>query len=163
VFAAAHYLIGFVWPEEFKPGKWGGRTIVILTLGYAALAVMPFVPWAPLKFGILVGGALWLLRRSRENAPGEPSAIAELRGTVALRDVTILMIAPVVAAVVYAGVWSLGLSDDVVQGMFAFFTGTQVVAGLIAFIWAARRSLRPSGAAVHGEEAALARPSSDGS
>ena len=95
-FAAAHYLIGYVWPERFRPGKWGSRGIALLLLAYAALAVLPVVPWAPLKFGILVGGSLWLLRRSREATADEPSAIAALQGHVALRDVLLLLAMPAI-------------------------------------------------------------------
>lgn len=142
VFVLAHWLIGYVWPDQFKPGKWGRRGIVALCLGYASLAVIPAIPWAPIKFGVLMGGTLWLLRRSREHTTGEPSAIEALRGRVALSDVAILMIAPVAAGLAYAGVWALDLSDDVVQGIFATFSITEVVAGLVAFVWAARRSIR---------------------
>lgn len=142
VFATAHFLIGFVWPDGFRPGKWGRRGIVALLLGYASLAVLPVVPWAPVKFAVLVGGALWLLRRSRQAAPDESTVFATLAGHVRLSDVALVMVAPVVAALAYAAVWSMELSDDAVQGIFAAFSGLQVLAGLVAFGWAARRSIR---------------------
>ena len=142
VFAAAHLLIGYVWPDGFRPGKWGRRGIVALLLGYASLAVLPAVPWAPVKFGVLVGGTLWLLRRSRATNPDEPTVMATLAGRVRPQDASLLLIAPVVAALSYAAVWSLELGDDAVQGIFASFSGAQVLAGLGAFVWAARRSLR---------------------
>ena len=142
IFALAHWAIGYVWPDRFRPGRWGRRAIVLLLLFYAALAVLPLVPWAPLKFGVLVGGSLWLLDRSRESTAGEPSAIELLRGRVAAPDAAILLLAPVFASLGYAAVWELGLSDDAVSGLFAAFSGLQVLAGLAAFIWAARRSLR---------------------
>ena len=142
IFAAAHWLIGFVWPDQFRPGKWGRRGIVLLLAAYAALAVLPLVPWAPLKFGVLVGGTLWLLGRSRESTADEPSAIELLQGRVAARDAAMLLIAPVFASLSYAVAWGLELSDDAVSGLFAAFSGLQIVAGLVAFIWAARRSLQ---------------------
>ncbi len=142
IFALAHWLIGWVWPAEFSPGKWGRRAIVALLLAYAALAVLPAVPWAPAKFAVLTGSAVWLLSRSRRATPNEPSAIAALQGRVALRDTAILLIAPVAAALAYGGVWALDPSDDLVHGLFATFSILQVVAGLIAFSWAARKSLR---------------------
>ena len=52
------------------------------------------------------------------------------------------MVAPLVAGVSYAVVWSLDLSDEFVQGIFAAFSGLQVLTGLAAFTWAARRSIR---------------------
>lgn len=141
VFASAHFVIGFVWPDEFRPGKWGRRGIVALLFGYASLAVLPVVPWAPAKFALLVGGALWLLRKSREANADGPSVIAVLAGRVRLGDVAVFMIAPVVAALAYWVVWSIELSDGAVQGVFATFSGLQVLAGLVAFAWAARRSI----------------------
>ena len=149
VFAAAHWLIGFVWPAQFRPGKWGRRGIVLSLLSYAALAVLPLVPWAPIKFAALVGGAVWLLQRSRQSTTDEPSAIEALQGRVAMSDVAILLIGPIAASLAYAGIWSLDLSDSAVSGVFATSSALQVVAGLVAFLWAGRRSLRrPQPAAV---------------
>jgi hypothetical protein len=141
-FAAGHYLIGHVWPERFQPGKWGSRGIVLLLLAYAAMVVLPAVPWAPLKFGVLVGGSLWLLRRSRETTPDEPSAIAALQGKVALRDVALLLIMPAIAAATYWSVWSLELTEGAVEEIFAAVSVLTVLAGLIAFGWSWRRSLQ---------------------
>jgi hypothetical protein len=142
VFAAAHWLIGYVWPTQFRPGRWGRRGIVLLLLSYASLAVLPLVPWAPVKFAVLVGGALWLLQRSRRFAPDEPSAIELLQGRVAINDVAILLIAPIAASFAYAGIWALDLSDSAVSGIFTTFSLLQAAAGLVAFVWAAQRSLR---------------------
>ncbi len=142
IFAAAHWLIGYVWPDQFRPGKWGRRGIVFLLTVYAALAVLPLVPWAPIKFAALVGGTLWLLRRSRESTADEPSAIERLQGRVAVADTAILLLAPFAATLSYSVVWGLELSDDAISGIFATFSGLQVLAGFIAFVWAAGRSLR---------------------
>jgi hypothetical protein len=144
IFAVTHWLIGFVWPQQFRPEKWGRRGIAVLLLGYAALAVLPAVPWAPIKFGVLVGTMLRLLRRSRETTLAEPSAIESLQGMIRWQDAAILMVAPLLAGVSYAVVWSLDPSEDFVQGVFATFSGLQVLAGLVAFAWAARRSTRPA-------------------
>ncbi len=144
IFAIGHWLIGYVWPDDFRLSKWGRRGTVALVAGYGSLAVLVFVPWAPAKLAVLIGTALWLLRRSRTTTSGEPSAVAALQGRVALRDVLILMIAPLVAGAAYAGVWAMDLTDDSVEGLMALLVATQVVAGLVAFGWAARRSLRGS-------------------
>ena len=141
-FAAAHWLLGFVWPRQFAPGKWGRRIIVVLLFGYASLAVLPVVPWAPLKFAVLVGSTLWLLKRSRAKTEGEPSAVAALQGPVGVRDDLLLMIMPVVAGGAYAWTWSLGLSDVAVEELFTTFSVVQMLAGAAAFGWAAWRSLR---------------------
>ncbi|MEZ5175332.1 MAG: hypothetical protein R2823_03910 [Acidimicrobiia bacterium] len=144
VFAAAHWLLGFVWPDRFAPGRWGGRGIVALCAGYAALAVLPVVIWAPIKLGVLLGGTLWLLSKSRESTPSEPSAIASLQGRVRPGDVAILMIMPLVAIATYGVMWSLDLSVVGLQTVYGVGTGIQIAAGLVAYIWAAYRSLRPS-------------------
>lgn len=141
-FTIAHWLIGFVWPQDFNPGKWGRRGIVALLLGYSALAVLPLVPWAPLKFAVLVGGTLWLMRRSRDVTTDEPTAIQALSGRVRFRDTAVLMVMPVAAAAAYAGVWSLELSDGTVQEVFLSISVLTAIAGFVGYAWAARRSLR---------------------
>ncbi len=143
-FAVAHYLIGHVWPERFQPGKWGSRGIVLLMVAYASLAVIPAVPWAPVKFAVLVGGSLWLLRRSREATHDEPTAIAALQGHVRLRDVVLLLIMPVVAALTYTAVWSWELSETAVQDIFEMVSALTVLAGFVAYGWAWRRAVRPA-------------------
>jgi hypothetical protein len=142
VFVAAHWLIGHVWPYRFVPGKRGGRAIVALLVGYAALAVLPVVIWAPIKFAVLVGGTLWLLRRSREKTPDEPSAITALQGRPALRDLVLLMLMPAVATAAYAGMWSLDLSQQGAEDLFELMSLGQMVAGAVFFGWAARQALR---------------------
>jgi len=52
------------------------------------------------------------------------------------------MIMPVVAGVVYAGMWNLGLDDTAVEELFSMMPIVQMLAGVIAFGWAARRALR---------------------
>ncbi len=66
------------------------------------------------------------------------------------------MVAPAAAAAAYGAMWALDPSDDFVQGLFEVFSLLQVVAGLIAFGWAARRSLRspePDSFAMAGSDA----------
>ncbi len=141
-FAVAHWLIGYVWPDRFAPGVWGRRGIVLLLFAYAALAVLPVIWWAPLKFAVLVGGSLWLLRRSRQAHPDEPSAIAALQGRVPLYRVAPLMLMPAVAALSYWWVWSAGLDESAVQEVFSGISVLTVVAGLVGFGWAWRRSVQ---------------------
>jgi len=141
-FAIAHWLLGYVWPKQFQPGRKGGAAIVVLLGAYFAVAVLLFVPWAPLKLAVLIGGTLWLLRRSRGATAGEPSIIESLQGRVALRDTALLMAMPVAASAAYAGVWSLGLEESAVSALNVTLVVVQVLAGFVAFGWAARRGLR---------------------
>lgn len=141
-FAIAHWLLGYVWPKQFQPGRRGGTAIVLLLGAYFAVAVLLVVPWAPLKLAALIGGTLWLLRRSREATADEPSIIESLQGRVALRDAALLMAMPVAASAVYAGIWSLGLQESAVNALNVTLVVVQVLSGFVAFGWAARRARR---------------------
>ncbi len=141
-YALAHWLIGFVWPAQWNPGKWGRRSIVLLLATYGALAVLVAVPWAPLKFAVLVGVAIWLLGKSRQSTAREPSAIAALHGRVPLGHTAVFLTAPVAAGVSYWALWQLGVDGDAAEALFVLGSMLQALVGLIAFIWAAVRSVR---------------------
>ena len=141
VLVAAHWLLGWVWPEEYAPIR-GGRIGITLVVGaYFAVAVMPAVIWAPIKLAVLLGGVLWLLKRSRLATPDEPSVIASLQGRVAFRDAVLLMVLPVTAVVSYSVVWSMDPNEGTTEALFLTMVATQVVAGLVAIVWAAHRAL----------------------
>lgn len=141
-FVVAHWLLGFVWPDSFAPQRRGRIALFVIIGGYFVLAVLPAVFWAPLKLAVLLGGALWLLRKSREATADEPSIIESLSGRVRLNDAVLLMVMPICAAVTYAASWSLDPSNDAVQLMMELMVFGQVLSGLVAFGWAWRRSTR---------------------
>lgn len=141
-FVVAHWLLGYVWPEGFRPGKRGGTAITLLLGAYFSVAVLLFVPWAPIKLAALLGATMWLLRRSREATPDEPSIVESLQGRVALTDAALLMAMPIAASVTYGAVWSLGLGDSAVSALNVTMVVLQVLAGFLVFGWAARRALR---------------------
>ncbi len=144
VLAVAHWGIGFVWPDEgWRPGRIATAILVLGSLAYMAVAVLPAVPWAPLKLAALLGATAWLARRSRAGIPaGEPSVIARLAGEVRLRDTVVLLAMPATASVVYLLAWSADLPDVVLSVGYWVFVAAQVIGGGWAFTWAARRSVR---------------------
>ncbi len=144
VLAVAHWGIGFVWPKEsWRPGRFATAILVLGSLAYMAVAVLPSVPWAPLKLAALLGVTAWLARRSRAGVPaGEPTVLTRLAGRVRLQDTVVLLTMPAAASVTYLLAWSVGLSDGVLSVGYWVFVAAQVIAGVWAFTWAARRSLR---------------------
>ena len=137
----AHWLLGWVWPEEYVPTRSGRIGITLIVAAYFAVAVLPAVIWAPVKLAVLLGGALWLLERSRRVTPDEPSVISSLQGRVAFRDAALLTALPVAAIAGYSLVWSMDPDQGTTEALFLTMVATQVVAGLAGFVWAAHRAL----------------------
>lgn len=148
-----HVALGHVWPTRFVPTRGVAVLIVVVTVAYGAVAVLPSVWWAPAKLAVLGGTTGWLLHRSRRARPDAPSAITAMRGVVPLRSTLPLLAMPVVAAAVYAGVWAVDPADSTVRTVHEVMYLSQVLAGVVAYGWAAVVSLRtngPAGAAVAG-------------
>ena len=80
VLVAAHWLLGFVWPREWRPSRPAAWTLAVVAIGYMAVAVIPTVPWAPAKLAILVGGPVWLLARHRTTLDGQAAIWERLAG-----------------------------------------------------------------------------------
>jgi hypothetical protein len=140
IFMTGHWLVGHLWPDQWVPGKRSTRAVVIIAAGYMALAVLPIVIWAPIKLAVLIGGTLLLMRRG---APRRgPSIIEQLHGTVPARRVLALSPLPLAASISYGLVYTSGLTDDGLGAIYWTLVMTQVIGGFVAYIWAARRSLR---------------------
>ncbi len=153
VFAAAHWLIGFVWPQGWTPSPVSTWIVGIVSTAYFAIAVLPAVPWAPLKLGVLLGVTIWLMHRgSRDADPTEPTTLDRLAGRVPLTSTWPVLLAPIGAAITYAAVWLVGLPDAVLGGLYWLFVTAQVVGGVVAYLWAARRSLGSTGRDCDAEE-----------
>jgi len=140
ILATGHWLLGWVWPASFVPGRVGTVVIVVVTSVYAGIAVLPAVWWAPVKFAALVGVALWVLRRSRRRAPHAASIVTSLQGRVRATDTLAIMVMPVVASAVYAALWEIAPSDAALEALYEAMNLTQVAAGAAALAWAARRT-----------------------
>lgn len=140
-FSVAHWLIGFVWPGRWRPGRASTVLVVIAATAYMSLAVLPGVVWAPLKLAVFLGGTLWLLSKARRSTADEMSVFEELVGHVPIHRVAVLLIMPLGAAGTYAGVDALALTTDVLEGIYWTLVAIQVLAGGATFAWAAYRSL----------------------
>lgn len=142
VFVAAHWLIGFVWPEEWRPGRASTWIVATVTAAYFAVAVLFAVPWAPAKLGILLGGTYWLIRRVPDGVQtNAPTVLDRLSGTVPLTSTASILIAPVMASIVYGTMWLIDAPEAALGGLYWVFVAAQVVGGGIAYMWAAWRSL----------------------
>lgn len=142
ILAAAHWLLGFVWPRALRAGRRTGVTIAVLAGVYHGVAVLPAVMWAPLKLGALIGGAWWLLRRVPKCQ--ESDIFSALHGRVLIRDAALVMAMPIASAVTYWVLWAASLSDASVQGLLETMVFSQVIAGAAGLIWAARRTRAPA-------------------
>jgi hypothetical protein len=144
----AHWLIGFVWPAQWAPGKNSTRVLFVVSGLYMGFAVLPAVLWAPLKLAVLVGGA-WKLLRMKGGAAGEsgPTILAGLHGRVRFADTAVLLLMALAAAVVYGVVWPLRDSENVMGGVYWSLVTAQIVAGVVALTWAWRRAMRERQAA----------------
>ncbi len=139
----AHWLIGFVWPAQWTPGKNSTRVLFVASGLYMGVAVLPAVLWAPLKLAVLIGGA-WKLLRMKGGAAGvsEPTILAELRGRVRFTDAAALLLMPLAAALVYGVLWPLRVNRNLLDSVYWSLVAAQILAGVVAVTWAWRRAIQ---------------------
>ncbi len=141
---AAHWLIGFVWPTGWRPGRRSTITLLVLSGAYFAVAVLPAVFWAPIKLAVMLGVTWRLLgRQSPAVEENMPTILDQMTGRVHLKDCAILVLMPVAASMTYALLWPLRSESQVLEIVYWGLVWTQVVVGFFAYIWAWRQS-RPS-------------------
>jgi len=138
--AAAHWLIGFVWPTSWRPGKTSTIIVGLVNAAYMAVAVVLLVPWAPANLALLLGGTYWLMTRGHEASHDEPRILDTLAGRVRARDAAVLLLMPLAAAATYAAIWATGVSSAISGTLYWVFVVAQVLGGSAAYIWAARRA-----------------------
>ncbi len=143
VLFAAHWLIGHVWPTEWRMGRRGSWMLIgIVGLGVAAWTVA--VPFAPIKFLVLAWLIRFLVIKSQRSDGGtsELTVFESLAGCVRVRDVApILLIAPA-AVTVYGAMYLLGPSTTVLDAIYWSVVAATVVAGAGAVVWSFRRRRR---------------------
>ncbi len=136
-----HLLLGWLWPAAgWRPSKRSiiGLGVVLALLG--AVMVLPAVPWAPLKFGVLATMLWWLLRADRHVVDRDtPTVLDAYAGRVAVRDVAPMIALPISAALTYAAMWPIRGEETALGAMFWTLVGLQVAVGAIAFGWAVYR------------------------
>ncbi|MFV1989892.1 MAG: hypothetical protein ACC652_04040 [Acidimicrobiales bacterium] len=138
--AVAHWLIGYVWPTAWKPGRRSTLALAAVAGIYMSVAVLPGVFWAPLKLGVLLWGTWRLLRRPVSvDAECEPTVLDRLAGRVLLRHALVLMFMPVAAAATYLVLWQFRSNVSFLGTLYGGLVVLQIVAGAWAFVWAWRR------------------------
>lgn len=140
--AVSHWLMGWVWPTKWNPSRQFTIALFGISAGYMAIAVLLFVPWAPAKLAVMLGGTYWLATRGRIERDTDATILEKLHGRVSARNVSVLLLMPAIASATYAITWMLRLSDGVLQGVAGVFIAAQVIGGAGAYIWAARRAIR---------------------
>lgn len=135
---AAHMAADRLWPASgWLPSRSGKVSTFVAAGALAALHVVPAVPWAPIKLGA-IGFVLWrLLARTSEPAAGH-TVIDALGGRIRYRHLLPIVLLPATAALTYAALWPLR-DGDLMTGLYVGIIGIQVLAGIVALVWATRR------------------------
>lgn len=141
--AVAHWLIGYVWPTGWRPGKKSTVALFVIAGLYMSVAVLPAVIWAPLKLAALIGGTWKLLRRA-DSGEHAPSILDGLAGRVRIRDVVLVLPMAASAALTYGLLWQLRDNGGLFDGIYGGLVAIQILAGGGAFVWAWRSVRRAS-------------------
>ena len=138
VLAAAHWLLGYVWPESYAPGRPTKVVVAGLVVAGAAMWTVAAV-WALPMFIAYAGLQRWGLRRHAATA-AEPDVVRQLHGRVRVRSLVPLFAIAPVAAGSYAVLWALDPSTLALQVIFYSVIAAQAVAGGWLTVAALRRT-----------------------
>lgn len=157
VFAAAHWVIGFVWPSHFAPARVTRWAIGVVVA--AMLVVWTVVlPWALPMFAVHVWIQWRALNRHHVVASG-PTLLEQLVGRVRLRSLLPLALLPVAAAGSYAAWWAIE-PNETTMGVLMYGTiAVQALVGAVLIIKSLRRAGRqtePTITAPHPQPASAA-------
>ena len=135
-----HWLLGFVWPQEWNPRR--GWTIATGFVFVAWLALWTAaVPYAPVKFFAFVGFLVWLLHRSRPGA-GSATLLARNSGRVPLANLSPLLWMPAGAVAAYAAMTGLDPDDGALGAIYWILVGATLSGGTLAGLWAVTTTRR---------------------
>lgn len=115
---AAHLLLGFFWPKQYKPGKIFNVLVAVCVFGYFILniVILSGIIWAPLYLGILFF-ILWIaLKKNKQNEIG-PSAFADLEGHAKVPSLIAMATLPIVASLTY---WFLTIIQPSPKSIFQY-------------------------------------------
>jgi hypothetical protein len=137
----AHGLIGYVWPDNFRPGrleKWG---VLLVMAFFYFVATVPAAPIALVKLPLLMGLIFLALRIHRNNS-NPTSIFQDLSGTFPVFRLLPLFAMPVCASLVYGICYAAHLPEWLIRGVF--FHGVfafQSLLGGIVFLWSVMKAL----------------------
>ncbi len=148
VLMLAHWLLGFVWPHSYTPGRIHKVAVGGLVLAGATMWTV-VVLWALPMFVTYVALQRWGLRRHAASADGY-DIFARLHGRVRIRALLPLLVIAPTAAGTYATVWKLDPSETTLQVIFYGVIAMQTIAGAGLTVTALRRvrSIPPASPAV---------------
>lgn len=141
VLGLAHWLLGRNWMRSFRPGRLDGGLILIALVFLFTVTVVPVLPLAFIKLGVLLGLIYSGLRKSGAERK-QKSILDELNGEVRLVYLATLLAIPVSAWIVYAGAEVLQPSDVLLRNLFEWVVILQSLLGGTVFIWALIASQR---------------------
>ncbi len=134
VVIACHWLLGFVWPDDWRPSRVWTVVVAVALVAYLGLWTVA-IPWAPVKFAAVVGILVWLLHRSRPQ-PGSVTLLAENAGRIQLVNLLPLVCMPVAAVAGYALMAGLDLDDAALGLVYWAFVAATVITGVLAAVGA---------------------------
>ena len=135
VLIVAHWLLGFVWPASFEPGKWSCRLAAgLIAIGLVSWTVA--IPWALPMFVAYAGLQLLGLRRHRDNTTSA-DLFFQLHGRTPIKNLWPLVLMAPTAAGSYAALWAVNPSEFALQIVFYTVIAVQTVLGA----WLTIRSL----------------------
>ncbi len=131
---SCHWLLGFVWPRDWKPSRAWTIFVAVALVAYLGLWTVA-IPYAPLKFAAFVGLLVWLLHRSRPQLDSATTLLAANAGRVRLVDLLPLVSMPAGAVVMYALMADLDAADPALDLIYQSLVVITALAGAVAAVW----------------------------
>ena len=141
--AGAHYILGWLWPKDFRPGKaLLGLALIVLLL--FAFIWLPSILWAPAKLAVILTVILLPLRKNMTQEQN-PTVFEELHGKVNPRHLISFLLVPTSASIIY---WSHTI-NPFTEGFIRTWSyeGIKlilIIVGAGMFVWSVYRTLRPT-------------------
>jgi len=141
-----HWLLGFVWPTEWKPSRASTVVVSLALASWLALWTVA-IPYAPVKFAAIVGLLVWLLRRSRR-VGGGATLLSLGSGRVQFVNLVPLVAMPAGAVAGYSMMAVVDLGGAGLDAIYFGLVAATLAAGALSVAWASRRivSSKESGA-----------------
>lgn len=139
--ALAHWLMGYVWPNDFKPGRVEKWAVVVITGFFYFASIVPTTPIALIKLPLLMGVIILALRASHHKHTTE-STFRDLTGTFPIYRILPLFAMPACASLVYGIGDVVQPSEQLIRDVFlrSIFALQTLLGGLV-FLWGVTKSL----------------------
>ncbi len=138
--AVAHLLLSRVIPAGWTPTRRSLLLLAAVTGLFFAVAILPAIPWAPVKLAALLG-LVWAGMSWTPPSGVGFTAIDWMAGQLRLRDVALLMVIPVAAASSYSLFWQVN-SEEWLTSLNWAMVAAQAAVGAGAVLIAMRQAWR---------------------